>query len=73
MEHEIVMDLLPLYHDGVCSDASRAAVEEHLSTCEVCRTALAEMDAPGLVLAVLIEAVDGVGHKSAKGDKECSR
>lgn len=46
MEHEIVMDLLPLYHDGVCSDASRAAVEEHLKTCEICREALAELDAP---------------------------
>lgn len=46
MEHEIVMDLLPLYHDGVCSDASRAAVEKHLKDCEVCREALREMDAP---------------------------
>ena len=46
MEHEIVMDLLPLYHDHVCSNASRAAVEEHLKTCAVCREALAEMDAP---------------------------
>ena len=46
MEHDIILDLLPLYHDGVCSDTSRAAVEEHLNTCEVCRTALAEMDAP---------------------------
>ena len=46
MEHDIVMDLLPLYHDGVCSAASRAAVEEHLTTCDICREALAEMDAP---------------------------
>lgn len=46
MEHEIILDLLPLYHDGVCSDASRAAVEEHLKNCETCREALAEMDAP---------------------------
>ena len=37
MEHDIVMDLLPLYHDGVCSAASRGAVEEHLKTCETCR------------------------------------
>ena len=46
MEHEIVMDLLPLYHDGVCSVASRAAVEAHLKECGVCREALKEMDAP---------------------------
>lgn len=46
MEHEIIQDLLPLYHDGVCSEQSRAAVEEHLETCEACRKALADMDAP---------------------------
>ena len=46
MEHDIILDLLPLYRDGVCSAASRAAVEAHLETCEVCRKALAEMDAP---------------------------
>ena len=46
MEHDIILDLLPLYHDGVCSEASRAAVEEHLKTCGACREALAEMDAP---------------------------
>ena len=46
LDHDIVQDLLPLYHDGVCSEKSRAAVEEHLKTCESCRNALAEMDAP---------------------------
>lgn len=46
MEHEIAQDLLPLYHDGVCSEKSRAAVKEHLKGCEACRRALAEMDAP---------------------------
>ena len=46
LDHDIVQDLLPLYHDGVCSEKSRAAVEEHLKTCEDCRAALAAMDAP---------------------------
>ena len=32
MEHEIVMDLLPLYHDGVCSEASRATPSFSAST-----------------------------------------
>ena len=63
MEHEIVMDLLPLYHDGVCSDASRAAVEEHLNTCEVCRTALAEMDAPRPATEARKTAADGAAVK----------
>lgn len=34
---DIVQDLLPLYEDGACSPASRAAVEEHLQTCPVCQ------------------------------------
>lgn len=46
MEHEIILDLLPLYHDGVCSEKSRAAVEAHLKDCPDCRAALAAMDAP---------------------------
>ena len=28
MNCDIIQDLLPLYHDGVCSAASQAAVEE---------------------------------------------
>ncbi|MBR2482043.1 MAG: zf-HC2 domain-containing protein [Oscillospiraceae bacterium] len=32
----VIEDLLPLYHDGVCSEESRALVEEHLSRCEAC-------------------------------------
>ena len=46
MNCRIVQDLLPLYHDGVCSDESRAAVEAHLAGCEDCRRMLADMDAP---------------------------
>ena len=46
LDHDIVQDLLPLYHDNVCSERSRAAVEEHLRTCEDCRAALKAMDAP---------------------------
>lgn len=46
MDCKIVQDLLPLYHDGVCSQESRAAVEEHLAGCAACRQLLADMDAP---------------------------
>ena len=42
--HDIVQGLLPLYHDGVCSDKSRAAGEEHLQTCQDGRKAVEEMD-----------------------------
>lgn len=46
MNCKIVQDLLPLYHDGVCSRESRAAVETHLAGCEACRKLLADVDAP---------------------------
>lgn len=46
MDHEIVQDLLALYHDGVCSEKSREAVEAHLLDCPDCREALRALDAP---------------------------
>ena len=40
---EVIRDLLPLYHDGVCSGKSREMVEEHLKECGGCQKALAEI------------------------------
>lgn len=37
---KVIEDILPLYHDGVCSGESRALVEEHLRDCESCRALL---------------------------------
>lgn len=34
---KVVEDLLPLYHDGVCSEESRILVEEHIQTCAACK------------------------------------
>ncbi len=34
---DMIRDLLPLYQDGVCSESSRLAAEEHLAECEACR------------------------------------
>ncbi len=42
---ETIRDLLPLYHDGVCSEASKQLVAEHLKTCEACAAQLLAMDA----------------------------
>lgn len=41
---EIIKDLLPLYHDGVCSDDSRTVVAEHLLECDSCKAELQAMD-----------------------------
>lgn len=40
----IINDLLPLYHDNICSEESRIIVQEHLKTCESCRALLDQMD-----------------------------
>lgn len=40
---EVTRDLLPLYHDGVCSDESRALVEEHVADCPACAGLLTEL------------------------------
>lgn len=41
---EVINDLLPLYHDGVCSNESKTIVDEHLAYCEKCNVELQEMD-----------------------------
>lgn len=38
---DVIRDLLPVYHDDVCSPDSRALVEAHLAGCEACREELA--------------------------------
>lgn len=37
---DIIKDLLPLYHDGVCSDDSRKLIEDHLTDCDQCKAEL---------------------------------
>lgn len=39
----VILDLLPLYHDQVCSDETKALVEEHLLSCESCKEILKSM------------------------------
>ena len=35
-----IQDLLPRYHDGVCSKESRKIVEAHIATCAACKDVL---------------------------------
>lgn len=41
MECDIIQDLIPSYVDGICSDATRECVEEHMENCEECRKMVA--------------------------------
>jgi len=40
---DVAADLLPLYHDGVCSQSTKKLIEEHLKECEACRIMLGKI------------------------------
>lgn len=42
----IIKDILPLYCDGVCSEESRTAVEDHLKECADCKAEFDGMNTP---------------------------
>lgn len=42
---DLIRDLLPLYHDGICSEVSKTLVNEHLKECADCMRALEAIDA----------------------------
>ncbi len=57
---DIIRDLLPLYQDGVCSESSSIAVEEHLAECAACTDQLRAMRQ-----STEIEASIGLERESA--------
>ena len=44
MPCEMIQDVLPLYHDGVCSEVSKKLVKAHLEGCETCAAFLKSID-----------------------------
>lgn len=47
----MIKDLFPLYHDGVCSEESKKAVEQHLSGCSCCKEYYAAMcETDGIII-----------------------
>ncbi|MCL1819273.1 MAG: zf-HC2 domain-containing protein [Oscillospiraceae bacterium] len=68
MKHscELVKDLLPLYHDGVCSEHSRQIIEEHISECEKCKNELRKIDDETLEAKLTNERDNVVGRHAEK-------
>ena len=56
---DMIQDLLALYHDGVCSEDSREAVEQHLAQCEKCSAVAKLLDNTELESSVS-EQAEGV-------------
>ena len=63
---EIVQDLLPLYQDGVCSPASRALIDGHITTCPDCAAMLDSLRAPDAAGDVLRQETDGIIERQKK-------
>lgn len=42
---KVIEDMLPMYYDGICSEESKAVVEEHLKVCKACEEILAQLGA----------------------------
>ena len=66
----VIEDLLPLYHDQVCSPESGAMVEEHLKECDRCSKLLSELqeDAKSATIheAAPLKAIGAAWKKSKK-------
>lgn len=41
---DLILDLLPLYQNNLCSEGSEAIITEHLATCDKCYTVLDKME-----------------------------
>jgi len=63
---DVIMDLLPLYHDGVCNDASRVLVEEHVVQCASCTAILGKIRDNTLDNRIAVERGDVVGQHTRK-------
>ncbi|WP_049944484.1 zf-HC2 domain-containing protein [Anaerococcus provencensis] len=44
MDCEVINDLIPLYKEGICSNESKKLVEDHIKTCERCRSYFLSLD-----------------------------
>lgn len=71
MKHncEIIRDLLPLYCDGVCSEASKKAVEEHLEECALCKAVYRDLSKDADIQPINISEEKGKA-KVLKGVKK---
>ena len=59
---DVIMDLLPLYHDGVCAENSKKIVEEHIAECESCKGVLDRLRNNTLDNRIKTESENVVGH-----------
>ena len=67
MKCEIIKDLIPLYCDGLCSEETKAAVEEHIAGCGDCKKLL---EAAGAELELPTQTYDEAEVRVLQGVKK---
>ena len=61
---DIITDLLPLYHDGVCNQATKTLVEEHLDECDSCRVLLDKISNTTIDSKIKAESQEVIKHQA---------
>jgi hypothetical protein len=64
MRCEVIRDLIPLYEEDLCSQASGELVEEHVAGCGECRALLLDQ---GGMLSGKVSKLDGESRQHARG------
>ena len=67
----LIKDILPLYYDGVVSEDSKTAVEEHLTECENCRVYYEKICQSDVLEDAVFD--EEIAKKSADSFKEVSK
>ena len=65
---EIIQDILPLYHDEVCSEASKRMIEEHIKNCNECEKVLNALNKTDAFDEMTLESTE-VLKRHAKREK----
>ncbi len=65
---EIIQDILPLYHDEVCSEASKRMIEEHIKHCNECEKVLNALNKTDAFDEMTLESTE-VLERHAKREK----
>lgn len=63
-ECDVIEDLLPLYQDGACTNATIRAVEEHLAECPKCTELLKKLKDTSIDDVILKERENVIGSQS---------
>jgi len=61
---DVITDLLPLYHDGVCNQTTTKQVAEHLKECEPCSALLSKIGNTAIDNKIKAERQDVITHQA---------